>query len=58
VAGFPLFNHIKILVQQETCDWTGKREAELRVGEIESVSGIGGRGQDGGGQKGGKPVWL
>ena len=24
-----------ILVQQESCDWTGKREAELRVGEAE-----------------------
>ena len=27
------------LGQQEACDWTGKREAELRVAETESVSG-------------------
>jgi hypothetical protein len=27
VVGFPLCNYIKILVQQEACDWTGKREA-------------------------------
>jgi hypothetical protein len=26
-------------VQQEACDWTGKREAELRVAETESISG-------------------
>jgi hypothetical protein len=25
--------------QQEACDWTGKREVELRVGETESISG-------------------
>ena len=24
VAGFSLFNYIKILVQQEACDWTEK----------------------------------
>ena len=27
------------LGQQEACDWTGKREAELRVAETESISG-------------------
>jgi hypothetical protein len=27
------------LGQQETCDWTGKREAELRVAETETISG-------------------
>ena len=32
VAGFSLSNYIKILVQQEACDWTGKREAELSRG--------------------------
>ena len=31
MAGFFLSNYIKILVQQEACDWTGKREVELRV---------------------------
>ena len=24
---------------EEVCDWTGKREAELRVAETESISG-------------------
>jgi hypothetical protein len=28
VTGFPLSNYIKVLVPQEACDWTGKREAE------------------------------
>jgi hypothetical protein len=28
----------KILVQQEAYDWTGKREAQLRVAETESIS--------------------
>jgi hypothetical protein len=27
------------LRQQEACDWTGKREAELRVAETESICG-------------------
>ena len=27
------------LGQWEACDWTGKREAELRVAETESISG-------------------
>jgi hypothetical protein len=36
------------LEQQEACDWTGKREAELRVGESESGSSRKGEGQDGG----------
>jgi hypothetical protein len=31
VAGFSLSNYIKMLVQQEACDWTRKREAELKV---------------------------
>jgi hypothetical protein len=35
VVGFSLSNYIKILVQQEACDWTGKREAALRVAERE-----------------------
>jgi hypothetical protein len=35
VTGFSLSNYIKILVQQEACDWTGKREEELRVAETE-----------------------
>jgi hypothetical protein len=39
MTGFSLSNHIKILVQQDACDWTGKREADLRVAETESVSG-------------------
>jgi hypothetical protein len=33
VTGFSLFNYIKILAQQKVCDWTGEREAELRVAE-------------------------
>jgi hypothetical protein len=28
-----------ILGQQEDCDWTGKREAELRIAGTESISG-------------------
>jgi hypothetical protein len=39
VTGFSLSKYIKILVQQEACDWTGKREAALRVAETESISG-------------------
>jgi hypothetical protein len=39
VTGFSLSNHTKILGQEEACDWTGKREAELRVAETERVSG-------------------
>jgi hypothetical protein len=42
-TGFSLSNYIKILVQQEACDWTRKREAELRVAETESIGvGVGG----------------
>ena len=36
VTGFFLSNHTKILVQQEACDWTGKREAELKFAETEA----------------------
>ena len=36
VPGFFLSNHTKILGQQEACDWTGKREAELRVAGTEN----------------------
>jgi hypothetical protein len=43
VAEFPLSNYIKILVQQEACDWTRKREAELRVADREHNSGERGR---------------
>ena len=39
LTGFSLSNYIKILVQQEACDWTGKREAELRVAETGSNTG-------------------
>ena len=39
VTGFSLSNYIKILVQQEACDWTGKREAEQRVAETGSNTG-------------------
>jgi hypothetical protein len=35
VAGFSLSNYIRAAI---ACDWTGKREAELRVAETESVS--------------------
>ena len=35
ISGFSLSNYIKILVQQEACDWTGKREAVLRVAGTE-----------------------
>jgi hypothetical protein len=31
------------LGQQEACDWTRKREAELRVAETGSIAGRGGR---------------
>jgi hypothetical protein len=34
---------ISILIQQEACDWTGKREAELRVSETETGTGTGRR---------------
>ena len=36
MTGFFLSNHIKILVQQGACDWTGKTEVVLRVAETES----------------------
>jgi hypothetical protein len=39
VTGFSLSNYIKILVQQETYDWTGKREADLGVSMTESNRG-------------------
>jgi hypothetical protein len=48
VAGFSLSNYIKILVKQEACDWTWKREMELRAAETEGDSGKRGRKQDGG----------
>jgi hypothetical protein len=32
------FSCLNTLGQQEACDWTGKREAELRVAETESIS--------------------
>jgi hypothetical protein len=32
-----LSSHIKILVQQEACDYIGKSEAKLRVAETESI---------------------
>jgi hypothetical protein len=35
LAGFSLPNCIKILVQYEACDWTGKREVELSIAERE-----------------------
>jgi hypothetical protein len=38
VTKFFLSNYIKILMQQEACDWTRRREVELRVAETESVS--------------------
>ena len=38
MAGFSLSNYIKILVQQEACDWTGKSEAEQRIAGTESDS--------------------
>jgi hypothetical protein len=47
MAGFSLSNYIEILVQQEACDWTGKREVEQRVAGTESDSG----------RKGGKTKW-
>ena len=34
VAGFSLSNYISA---EEACDWTGKREAELRVAEKEGA---------------------
>ena len=37
---FSLSNNIRILVQQEACDWTGKREAELRVADTEASQEI------------------
>ena len=40
---FSLTNYIQILAQQETCDWTGKREVEQRVAGTESDSEDGGR---------------
>jgi hypothetical protein len=43
------------LGQQETCDWTGKMEAELKVAEIESFSRGRGR-KEGRGEC--EPVWL
>ena len=31
-----MFNYIKILVQQEACDCTGRREVEQSIARIES----------------------
>lgn len=33
--------YFKIFVQQEACDWRGKREVELSIAETESLSGEG-----------------
>ena len=46
-AGFSLSNHMKILVQQEACDWAGKKEATRRVAETEAAQERRGS-QDGG----------
>ena len=35
VTGFSLSNYIKILLQQEACNWTRRREAELRAAGTE-----------------------
>jgi hypothetical protein len=35
VVGFSLSNYINA---EEVCDWTGKREAELRVAETGNLS--------------------
>ena len=37
VTEFSLSNRTKILGQPEACDWTGKREVELRFAESESL---------------------
>jgi hypothetical protein len=59
MAGFSLSNYIKILVQQEACDWTGKREVELRVARTESHSGEReGSKMEGGRQDDSEPAWL
>jgi hypothetical protein len=47
VTGFSLSNYIKILVQQEACDWTGEREAALRVGETDCLGERESQGGDG-----------
>jgi hypothetical protein len=55
VRSAPLTGKIKLvgkgaqeaLGQQEVCDWTGKREAELKVRETESILG----------ERGGRPTW-
>jgi hypothetical protein len=46
VAGFSLSNYISA---KEICDWTGKREAELRIAE--RGRGRGGRGGGGRGRE-------
>jgi predicted component of type VI protein secretion system len=38
VAVFSLCNYFKILVQQTVCDWTEKREVEVRVVEREKAT--------------------
>jgi hypothetical protein len=48
VTEFSLSNYIKILVHQDTCDWTQKMEAKLRIVETEINSGERKRKQDGG----------
>ena len=37
VAGFSLYNFHNYISAEEACDWTGKREVELRVAETESI---------------------
>jgi hypothetical protein len=34
ITEFSLYNYI---IAEEACDWTGKREAELRVAERERI---------------------
>jgi hypothetical protein len=45
-------------VQQEVCDWTGKRETELRVAGTESNSGERGSKMDMVGQEDSDSLWC
>jgi hypothetical protein len=59
VARFSLSNDIKILVQQEACHWTGKREAGIRAAERESLTQErGGGSKIDNGKDDSEPVWL
>jgi hypothetical protein len=58
VVGFSPSNYIKILVQQEACDWTGEKGGKGKVAKTESDSGGEQSKMEMDRQDDSKPVWL